>query len=337
MEPNPKMNLEWLLSFSRARGVIVAVFLITILFGLANPFFLTARNIMGLLRAMSSLAIMSLGQLLVIVAGEIDLSVGAIYGLCAMVFGVLWLNGLNAYIAIFIALLVGVGSGGIVSLLVSYARIPSFVATLGIMTAAQGISLLISNARAISPAFMLPPGHEQEIAFFKGLAGFKLPFDLPAQILWMFFLATIIYFLFNKFIFGFRLKAIGGNPEAAHLIRLPVRKYKFFAFGICGLLCGLAGILDFSFIGTTDAGVGISLTFPVFAAVIIGGASLTGGRGSVLGTLFAAGLLAVLSNGLTLIGVGAYAQQIFIGVVTIGAVALDNIERLSKVFKGRKA
>jgi ribose/xylose/arabinose/galactoside ABC-type transport system permease subunit len=131
-------------------------------------------------------------------------------------------------------------------------------------------------------------------------------------------------------LFGFRLKAIGGNLDAAKLLKLPVSKYKICAFGISGLLASLAGVLDFSYIGTTNPTSGSTLTFPVFAAVIIGGASLSGGKGRVVGTLVAAGLLAVLSNGMSLLNVGAFGQLIFTGVVTIGAVALDTMRFQNK-------
>ena len=135
--------------------------------------------------------------------------------------------------------------------------------------------------------------------------------------------ALVIGFLLSRSLFGFRLKAIGGNPAAAELARLPVVKYKFAAFIICAALATLASTLDFSFIGSTQPNLGLSLLFPVFAAVIIGGASLSGGRGTAIGTLSGALLLAIIQDGLALLSVGAYLQQFVQGTVTIGAVVLD--------------
>ena len=136
-------------------------------------------------------------------------------------------------------------------------------------------------------------------------------------------LAVLVGFLLHRSLFGFRLLAIGGNPIAAKLARLPVARYKIVAFMLSGLLATIAGILDFSFIQTIQPNSGLSFTFPVFAAVIIGGASLTGGKGTIIGTMAGALLLAELQQGLALLSPGPHVQQLFLGAVTIGAVALD--------------
>lgn len=311
--------------FGRETSVVLAVIIVVILFSIASPYFFSPRNILGNLRAMSSLAIMSFGLLLVIVCGEIDLSVGAVYGLAAMIVGILWIKGVSLYLALAIGLASGAFSGLIAAFFVNYVMVPSFVVTLGLMSVARGVTLLVSGSKSISPEYMLGPGRESEVMFFKNIAGFHVPFDIPAQIIWMFGIALIIGLLLNHFIFGFRLKAIGGNEEAAKVMKLPVKTYKFIAFAVSGLLCALAGILDFSFLGNTDPMSGTTLTFPVFAAVIIGGASLSGGKGSVIGTIFAAGLLTVLTNGMSMLGIGGYAQSIFVGLVTIGAVSIDRM------------
>lgn len=311
---------------ARTNGVLIAAIIIVAVFSISNRYFLTVLNFFGLLRLMSTLAIVALGQLLVIVSGELDLSVGSIYGLGAMSMGILWVNGVPLYLALPIALLMGVTSGVITAWLVTSIRIPSFVVTLGMLNLLRGITLLISNSKTISPVYVLgEKATEMELKLFNNFSGLELPFGIPMQLLWMIGIATLVWFLYNKFIFGFRLRAIGGNLEAAKLMHLPVTKYKYLAFMICGLFASLAGILDFSFIGTADPGGGANITFAQFAVVIIGGASLSGGRGSVRGTLIAAFLLTVLSNGLSLLGVGSFAQLIFLGVVTIGAVALDAI------------
>ena len=139
----------------------------------------------------------------------------------------------------------------------------------------------------------------------------------------MLVLAVIVGWLLHRSLFGFRLIAIGGNPVAARLARLPVTRYKILAFMLCSMLAAIAGILDFSFIQTTQPNIGLSYTFPVFAAVIIGGASLAGGKGTMIGTIGGALLLAELQQGLALLSPGPHVQQLFLGFVTIGAVALD--------------
>jgi ribose/xylose/arabinose/galactoside ABC-type transport system permease subunit len=135
--------------------------------------------------------------------------------------------------------------------------------------------------------------------------------------------ALVIGFLLSRSLFGFRLKAIGGNPLAAELARLPIRKYKILAFIMCSVLAALAAMLDFAFIGSVQPNAGVSLTFPVFAAVIIGGASLSGGRGTAIGTLSGALLLALIANGLALLSAGSYLSNFVSGAVTIAAVVLD--------------
>jgi ribose/xylose/arabinose/galactoside ABC-type transport system permease subunit len=187
----------------------------------------------------------------------------------------------------------------------------------------QGIGLLLSNAQTFNAQYAEPPVNAQQLSFFTSLSNVALPFNIPAQLLWMAGFALLFAFLLHRSLFGFQLFAIGGNPVAAQLARLPVRRYKLIVFVLSAVMAAVAGILDFAFIGTTQPNAGDSLTFPVFAAVIIGGASLTGGRGTILGTLLGALLLSVLQNGLTLIGIGSFTQLIFVGSVTIAAVAVD--------------
>ena len=235
--------------FARTNGVLLASIIIVIVFSILNRYFFTVQNFFGLLRLMSTLAIVALGQLLVIVSGELDLSVGSIYGLVAMSMGILWINGVPLYLSLPIALLIGVISGAITAWLVTSIRIPSFVVTLGMYNILRGITLLISNSKTISPAYVLgEKTTEMELKLFHNLGGMELPFHIPMQLIWMIIIAILVWLLYNKFIFGFRLRAIGGNLEAAKLMHLPVTRYKYFAFMICGLFAGLAGILDFSFI-----------------------------------------------------------------------------------------
>lgn len=306
-------------------GVLLAVVLVMAVFTGINHMFLTGPNLLGLFRSMSSLAIMSLGEMLVIVSGEIDLSVGATYGFAAMTMGILWMHGVPVVLALWASLLLSIVLGLTTASFVNYVGIPSFVVTLGMFNLEQGLTLMISNSQSISPAYALSSTNSLGLKIFDGLAGAHLPFGIPAQVLWMFAIALIVSIAFGRSIFGFRLRAIGGNASAAKVLKLPIQKYKFVVFAVSAMLAGLAGILDFSFIGTTNPTSGSELTFPVFAAVIIGGASLAGGKGSTSGTIIGALLLSVLSNGLTLLDVGSYAQLVFIGVITIGAVSIDRI------------
>jgi ribose/xylose/arabinose/galactoside ABC-type transport system permease subunit len=307
----------------RAGGLVVAIIVLALIFQYKNHFFFNKTNILELFRSMSSLAILALGETLVIVAGEIDLSVGVIYGLCAMVFGLTWIHGHSFYVALPLGLLLGAGLGFVNAFFTALVRIPSFIATLGMYSLAQGLTYLFSNSQTINPAYGATPVNSGELSTFTNLTHASLPYDIPFQIVWLAGVGVIIWLLLHRSLFGFRLTAIGGNHEAARLAGLPVRRYIFYVFMISGFLAALAGILDFSFIGSTAPNAGVNYTFPVFAAVIIGGASLSGGRGTVIGTLMGTLLLATLQEGLGLLAVDPFVQLVFVGSVTIIAVAVD--------------
>lgn len=310
----------------RMGGLFAAIIVVAIIFIIINPNVANLNMAGSVLRSMSSVAIMALGLTLVIVVGEIDLSFGAIYGLAINALAVLWIvNGVSVYLAIPLAIGIGALVGLFNGALVTRLNIPSFIVTLGTYNLLYGVTLWVSNTGTFNPAYP-PPGKtvpEGELNFFVGLTQSVGSFRLSLEVVWMVVIAVVVGFLLHRSLFGFRLMAIGGNPEAARLARLPVKRYKVTAFVLCGVLASIAGVLDFSFIQTSQPNTGLSATFPVFAAVIIGGASLTGGKGTVIGTLGGALLLAELQLGLSILSPGPHVQQIFLGAVTIGAVALD--------------
>ncbi len=317
----------------RLLGLAVGIVIIAIAFGIRKPQFFNIANQLTLLRSMVPLGIIALAQMLVILVGEIDLSVGAVYGLTSVVLGAFWLGGGWAPFAIpFLAALalalVAAGLAGLLcGFLVVRAGLPSFIATLGALNIAQGIQLLLGNAATFTPEYNdpLPPGWERSL--FTALGGYQINGSFPSEIIWLFAAVVVFWIVRHRTIFGFRLVAMGGNAEAAKVARLPIRKYKYIVFLMSGLAAGIAGIVDFSYVGSvgpTDAG---SLLFSVIAAVVIGGASLNGGRGTVVGTLLGVILLSLLNNGLALLGVGSFAQLLFIGLVTVAAVWIDIVSQ----------
>lgn len=318
-------------SLARIGGLLIAVLVIGGAFAvLSEGRFIGIANLLGLLRAMSTIAIVGMGLTLVIVVGEIDLSFGALYGLCATVMAVAWMEGgLSVYAAIGLAFAVAVAVGLFNGFFTTVVKVPSFIATLGASTLIFGFTLFLGKTQTFNPAYPATgrPLDPEQLSFFTGLSNQALPFGFPMQGLWMIGAAVVFSFLLGRSLFGFRLKAIGGNPQAAVLARLPVRRYKFLAFILAGLMACLAAVLDFAFVGSASPSGGQSLLFPVFAAVIIGGASLSGGRGTVIGTLLGALLLAILTNGLAVLRADTFAQQMLLGTVTIGAVVLDQATR----------
>lgn len=310
----------------RVGGLFAAIILVALIFIAINPNFANPNLAVSVLRTMSSVAIMAMGLTLVIVVGEIDLSFGAMYGLAANTLAVVWIVlGVPVYFAIPIAIGAGIFVGLFNGFLATSFNIPSFIVTLGSYNLLYGLSLWISNTSTFNPNYP-PPGSEMpesELNFFIGLTQNIGSYRLSIEVFWMLGIAVLVGFLLHRSLFGFRLMAIGGNPEAGKLARLPVKRYKITAFILCSVLAATAGVLDFSFIQTSQPDIGLSQTFPVFAAVIIGGASLSGGKGTIIGTLGGALLLAELQIGLALLSPGPHVQQIFLGAVTIGAVALD--------------
>jgi ribose/xylose/arabinose/galactoside ABC-type transport system permease subunit len=335
--------LSWGLTSLRTYGLVLAIVLISVFFYLQNPAFAKPDNIFLLLRAMASLAMIAFAQLLVILTGELDLSVGSIYGLAAVILATLWLGAgiwpfaVPFWLALLIALAVPVLAGATNAFFTTIVKIPAFIATLGMLSIAQGLELLISRASTFNAQYNVPPPDGNELAIFRFLGYTTLPGGIPIQVFWLALFFVIFWVIRHRTLFGFRLLAIGGNAEASRVTRLPVVRYKFIVFMLCAFMAGLAGILDFSFVGSVGPNSGQPLTFPVFAAVVIGGASLSGGRGTVFGTLMGAVLLAVLRNGLAIMGVSAFAQLIFVGVVTIGAVTLDVLSQRAAARSNRAA
>lgn len=302
----------------RLTGIVAAIIVTSVIFQTQNSGFLHTNNILLLIESMTSLAILSFGETFVLVSGEIDLSLGAIYGLGAMATGVLWMHGAPFWLAALAGLGIGGGVGLVNAFLITIVRVNSFVTTLGMLNLAQGMTYLISHSSAVSPGNNLPGFN-----LFNQIGNTNIIGQVPVQVAWLVGVGVVMWFLLHRSLFGFRLAAIGGNPAAARAAHLPSTRYKFIAFGLAGVCAALGGLIDFSLVGSTDPSSGSQLTFPVFAAVIIGGASLSGGRGSIIGTVVGALLLAALTNGLTLLGVGTFAQLLFVGGIIIIAVAID--------------
>jgi ribose/xylose/arabinose/galactoside ABC-type transport system permease subunit len=259
-----------------------------------------------------------MGEMLVLLVGEIDLSVGSLYGLGAMVTGLLWMNGAPFVLACAAGLATGVVGGLVNGFVTTIVGVNSFIATLGMLNLAEGIDFWVSNSASINPD---STAHGYKI--FAAFGQDQLFGRIPVQIFWLIGVGLIMYAVVHRSMFGFRSAAIGGNGTAAKIAGLPVRRYKTIAFAISGLLAVVGGLMDFSLVGATDPTSGSNLPFTVFAAVIIGGASLSGGRGTVWGTFLGALFLTLISNGLSLQGYGPYVQLIFVGSVIIVAVAID--------------
>ena len=288
---------------------LIALFVIL---SIASPYFLTATNLSSVVRQTAVINIMALGMTLVIVSGGIDLSVGSILAF-AGVMGTLTMvsNGsvlLGIASGVFFGLLWGLANG----IMITSLQIPPFIVTLGTLGIVRGLTLVVTNGL---PVVGLPKEHSY---LGDGTVG-PVPFVLVVLIV----CAVIMHVVLHSTKLGRYTYAIGSNEEAAIYAGIPVARYKIAIYAIAGMLTGLAAMIETSRLMTGQPTAGVSYELQVIAAVVIGGGSLTGGEGTVIGTLIGAFIMGLLSNGSDLLGVNPYWQQAIIGSIIIMAVALD--------------
>lgn len=314
------MNLAILKSssnyFSRY-GILIALLVICILLSFATPYFFTAQNLVIVLRQVSINGILAIGVTFVIIAGGIDLSLGSVIALTGVIAASFAHPGTYPLlIPVLIGLFTGVLIGAINGLTITLGKVAPFIVTLGMMTIARGLALVLSNGR---PVTNLSPG-------FNFIGGGDLLY-IPVPIL-LFGLVILISSVILKYTrIGRYVYAVGGNENAAKASGIRVSRVKLFAYIMCSALAGLAGIVLASRITTGQPNAGIAYELDAIAAVVIGGTSLLGGRGSIAGTVIGVLIIGVINNGLDLLNVSSYYQQIIKGVIIVGAVLLDRSNR----------
>jgi putative xylitol transport system permease protein len=302
-------------------GIVFALLLACLALTLINENFLTTRNVLNVLRQTSINGVLAIGMTFVILTRGIDLSVGSVVALTGVVSasfattssagfipGAPW----PALVAIAIGLLVGMGCGGVSGVIVARFRVPAFVATLGMLSAARGLTLLYSSGRPI-------PALSDSFRWIG--TGSVLGIPVPIFVLLGTFAAA--HFVLTQTRFGRHIYAVGGNPHAAKVSGLPVNRIRFMVYVISGALAGLAGMILAARTGSALPQAGIAYELDAIAAVVIGGTSLAGGVGRVSGTLIGALLIGVMNNGLDLMGVESYYQQVIKGFLIVAAVMLD--------------
>lgn len=311
---------------TREVGVFIALVLLIIFFSLTSPHFLKVNNLLNIVRQISLLGIISMGMTMVIVCGEIDLSVGAVYGAAAIVCGMIITHGGPIWLGIVSALLTGVFFGALNGILTTYGRIPALIVTLGMMNIARGSVLVLSDARVISLSKRTV--HVEGLDFFLFLGQGKI-FQVP--VISIIFILTVIIadIIYSKTLLGFRMRAVGGNTGAARAAGLNQNLIKIAAFSLTGFLCAIGGILNLSFLANVQGTTGSGLELDAISAVIIGGTSLNGGEGTILGTFIGVLIMGVLKNGIILLGVSPFLQMLIVGIVIIAAVAIDMWSRVN--------
>lgn len=320
IDPKDKKTSRWTGSLQQMLA-LVSLIIITVVFSFMSPNFMTLSNITTILMAATVTGILSLGVTFVIVTGGIDLSVGTAMIFCGVMAGVFmtyW--GWPLWLGIIATIAVGAIVGFLNGFAVAVLNIPPFIATLGMMMITQGLSLVISGTKPIY--FNDTPGFAN-IMNVPIIPGTRIPLGVLIFILMMVF----SWFVLSKTLLGRYTFAIGSNEKATALSGVNVTKWKVWIYTFSGLFIGLAGILQASRLNSAQPSGGMGLELQAIAAVVIGGTSLSGGKGSITGTVIGAMIMAVLTNGLRIITVPQEWQSVAVGLVILLAVYLDQSRR----------
>jgi ribose transport system permease protein len=305
-----------------------ALIVLAVGFSLASPYFRTFDNLVGILLATAVNGVLALGVTFVIITAGIDLSVGTVMTFSAVLTGVFITNWhLPIPIGIIGGILAGSTAGLVNGLMISRMKIPPFIATLGMLYATKGLSLVISQLKPIyfndTPAF-------REMAM-GSIFGMIIPgFNIPNAVLVLFGAAIIASLILSRTILGRYTYALGSNEEATRLSGVNVASWKTAVYTLCGFFAGLAGVLMAARLNSAQPALGAGYELDAIAAVVIGGTSLSGGEGTILGTVIGAFIISTLTNGLRILSVPQEWQMVVTGAIVVMAVYLDILRRRRK-------
>lgn len=307
-----------LLAFS---GLIALV----VVFSLASPNFMQTQNVLAILQATSVNGVLAIAATLVIITGGIDLSVGTLMTFCAVITGVVLTNlGMPLPLGILASILAGMFCGLVSGTIIAKLKVPPFIATLGMMLILKGLSLVISGTKPIY--FNDTPGFNQ-IALGSAIGSVFPAVPVPNGVLILFLVAGLAAFVLSKTALGRYTFALGSNEEAVRLSGVNVDRWKIAVYAVAGSICGVAGLLIASRLNSAQPALGQGYELDAIAAVVIGGTSLSGGRGTVVGTLIGALIISVLANGLRILSVAQEWQTVVTGCIIILAVYADILRR----------
>ena len=317
--------LSWLVS-RQTFWVSVAAVLAFVILSLSSNVFATQPNLFNVTRNFAFVAIIALGMTAVIITGGIDLSVGAVLALSGMVIGMSMNTGTPFWLAVPLALGVSLLVGAFNGVMTAYIGMPSFVVTLGMLSIARSLAMVLSNNRMV---YEFGPDQAQLLTLGGGFISVGLPFldpvRVPNPVLFLVVMTLIVGLAFRWTKWGRHLFAIGGNEQAANLTGVPVRRVKLSVYMFCSFCAGIAGILEVGWLGTITTSLGQGMELTVIAASVIGGANLTGGVGTAFGAVVGAALIEVIRNSLILLGISTFWQGTFVGSFIIIAVLFDRL------------
>ncbi|MGI6667952.1 MAG: ABC transporter permease [Acetivibrionales bacterium] len=318
-----KNTLQKFISKNILHNNIFILFLISIGMCLAltvsTEYFATPMNFTAILTQMSINGILAVGMTFCIIICGVDLSVGNVLSLAGIMVAISLRAGIPTIPSVLIAILTGVACGFVTGVLIAKGNLPSFIATLGMMSIAQGIALIICEGRAIY-------GMMTDLVFYgSGKIGL-----IPVAWIIMIICFIIAHFVANHTRFGRYVYMIGANKEAARLSGIKIAVYITLAYSIAGFCAGIGGVLMSGRLNSADAVVGANMGMDAIAATIIGGTSMSGGEGKIVGTFFGALIMSIIRNGMIQLGVGPYPQQVVIGLIIIVVVLMDMMGKARK-------
>ncbi|RNB80070.1 ribose ABC transporter permease [Brevibacillus panacihumi] len=299
-------------NFLKKMGPLLGLALIVIVLSVITNDFLTVSNIFNVLRQISINALIAFGMTFVILTGGIDLSVGSILALSSAISAGLMAGGMDTWLAILIGLLAGAVMGAINGVVIAKGRVAPFIATLATMTIFRGLTLVYTQGRPIT-------GLNSDFAILG--KGFFL--EIPMPVIWMLISFAILYFILRHTTFGRHVYALGSNEEATRLSGISTSKVKVMVYAISGLFAAISGVILTSRLNSAQPTAGTSYELDAIAAVVLGGTSLSGGNGWIVGTLIGAMIIGVLDNGLNLLDVSSFYQSVVKGAVILLAVLID--------------
>jgi ribose transport system permease protein len=301
-------------------GVVLILLAMVGFLSLYTDTFLTSTNIFNILRAFSWIAMSAFGQCMVIITAGIELSVGSVMGLSGLTSAMLLVRGVPVPVAVVGGLLTGLLVGFLNGLMITKGKLPPFIATLGSLLMARGLCYGLTGGW---PVRELPQA-------FRNLGQYDIPiagFGVPLPLIFMLVLAVLTSIFLTRTIWGYRIYAVGGNETAAGLSGINTGRVKVMVYSLCGLLTAIGGVVMTARLGVAAPTAANAYELDVIAAAVVGGTSLMGGEGTLLGVLIGAAIMQVLRNGLVLVGVSAYWLQAVQGLVIVVAIMLDQLRK----------
>lgn len=308
------MDLAKAKNILREMGPLIGLILLFVVIAVLNDRFISPTNLSNLLRQVSINALISFGMTFVILTGGIDLSVGSLLALSSAMLASMIKSGVNPELSILFAALIGLGLGLLNGIIVAYGKVAPFIATLATMTIYRGATLVYTNGNPIS-------GLSDEPFFIALGRGDLAGIPVPAIIMLIAFL--VLFFVLRKTPIGRQTYAVGGNEKVSYIAGIKINRVKIVAYALTGLLCALAGAILTSRLNSAQPTAGTGYELDAIAAVVLGGTSLAGGKGRISGTLIGALIIGTLNNGLNILNVSSFYQQVVKGIVILLAVIMD--------------